>query len=124
MKKTLKIITVALFGLLISCNSKTRKKTLDNTVPNISPTADCNLKDGKYSATIHCYKTATHYPKTQTLDVDVKDCEIIKIYLPNNKCLEANQLFNASIDENGIAVIDDDDGRTFEVAIYKSSLAP
>ena len=74
---------------MISCNSKTNGKTLHTTT---TLTPDCGLKDEKYSTNIHCYKNISQLSTTHILDVDIKDCEVIRIYSPNNRHLEGNQI--------------------------------
>lgn len=117
--RPIKIISITLVGLLISCNSKTDKKSYEH--PSNSSKAEaynCTFENGTYSATVRYYKSESNSSTTHTLDVDVENCMVTEIHLPNNKCLDGDHIFNTTIDANGIAFIDGDNGWTYQVSIH------
>jgi hypothetical protein len=76
---------------------------------------DCNYEDGVYTATVDYYNPETDYSSTYTLDVEVANCEVIQINFPNDGYLDESSISNTTIDENGNAFIDGEDGKTYEV---------
>jgi len=80
-------------------------------------TGDCNLEDGTYSASVEYNNSETGYYANYTLDVEVQDCQVIQINFDNGGHLDSDHITIASIDEDGNAFIEGEDGKTYEVHI-------
>jgi hypothetical protein len=77
--------------------------------------SDCKFEDGSHSATVDYYNPETGHSATYDLTVEVEDCEVTTIYFPKGGWLDDSHISSASIDEDGNASIEDDQGRSFEV---------
>ena len=129
--KSIKIVLIGLFSILISCNSKINNEDTpsvensntnqyesnsENDSPN-TETSSCGLEDGTYSASVDYNNPETGYSATYTLDVDVEDCQVVQINFPNDGYLDGDHITYADIDENGNASVDGEDGKTYEISI-------
>ena len=81
--------------------------------------SECKLKDGTYSATVDYHNPETGYSQSYTLDVDVQDCEVVKINFPKGGWLNKDHISPASIDEDGNANVEGEEGKTYDVHIEK-----
>lgn len=114
---------IFLLVLTTSCSQKSSKKSSDidsseNEEQVFMETDNynsCNYDDGVYSATVDYYNPETEFSSTYTLDVEVANCEVIQINFPNDGYLDEDNITNTTIDENGDAFIDGEDGKTYEV---------
>jgi len=80
---------------------------------------DCQFDDGNYSAEVEYNNAETGYSATYTLNVQVEECQVVKIDFPNGGYLDNDHIEPEPIDEDGDASITDDRGRTFDVHIEK-----
>jgi hypothetical protein len=78
---------------------------------------ECKFEDGTYSATVDYNNPETGYSATYTLDVEVVDCQIVQIYFPNDGYLDEDHISYADIDQDGNAIVDGEDGKTYEIQI-------
>ena len=78
---------------------------------------DCNFKDDTYSATIDYNNSETNYSNTYTLEVEVEDCQIVKIYFPKGGWLDEDHISAAEIDNDGNATVEGEDGKTYDIHI-------
>jgi len=84
---------------------------------------ESKFPDGSYDAIVYYKNPETQYSATYTLEVDVEGGEVIKINFPKGGWLddsvhpEESRLYPEEIDENGDALLQDENGRTFEVHI-------
>lgn len=114
---------IFLLVLTTSCSQKSSKQSSDidsseNEEQVFMETDNynsCNYDDGVYSATVDYYNPETEFSSTYTLDVEVANCEVIQINFPNDGYLDEDNITNTTIDENGDAFIDGEDGKTYEV---------
>lgn len=114
---------IFLLVLTTSCSQKSSKQSSDidsseNEEQVFMETDNynsCNYDDGVYSATVDYYNPETEFSSTYTLDVEVANCEVIQINFPNDGYLDEDNITNTTIDENGEAFIDGEDGKTYEV---------
>ncbi len=142
--KSTKGYLIILLIVIISCNSKNSESNSDeslnnsytieqeNTDDEISyETNDdneriiennysgCKFEDGDYSATVDYNNSETGYSATYTLDVEVSDCQVIRINFPNDGYLDEDHISYADIDEDGKASVDGEDGKTYQIQIDK-----
>jgi hypothetical protein len=127
-------LSLSIIFLLFSCNSKSEKQNQNNssskidyesTSPNYSEeeekseenSLDCKFEDNTYSATVDYNNPNTGYSSTYTLDVEVQDCQVIRINFPNDGYLDEDHISYADIDEDGNASVSGEDGKTYEIHI-------
>lgn len=84
---------------------------------SIDDFAGCKFADGTYSATVDYNNPETGYSATYTLDVNVRDCEIVQINFPNDGYLDDDHISYADIDDDGNANVDGEDGKTYQIQI-------
>lgn len=77
----------------------------------------CQFDDGTYSSTVDYYNPETGYSATYTLDVEVVNCQVIRINFPNDGYLDEDHISYTDIDEDGNASVDGEDGKTYKVHI-------
>lgn len=114
---------ILLIVITTSCSQKSSKQSSDLVSSENEREVDmetynyndCNYEDGVYTATVDYYNPETEYSSTYTLDVEVSNCEVIQINFPNDGYLDEDRISNTTIDENGYAFIDGEDGKTYEV---------
>lgn len=78
---------------------------------------DCNFKDDTYSATVDYNNPETNYSNTYTLEVDVENCQVVKISFPKGGWLDEDHISAADLDDNGNATVEGEDGKTYEIHI-------
>ena len=122
------IIFNLLICLLCSCKhssaendnseeSQENHRSAKSSSDNADTDSKCAIEDGTHSATIDSYNPDTRHSATYTLDVEVKDCQVVQIDFNNGGYLDGDHIDPADIDENGDASVEDDQGRSFEVHI-------
>lgn len=79
--------------------------------------ASCKFDDGTYSATVDYNNPETAYSATYTLDVDVRDCQVVQINFPNDGYLDDDHISYADIDDDGNANVYGEDGKTYQIQI-------
>lgn len=126
-------IVISLTAILTSCSSKSEKQN-DNYSSSIyesnssnysdeeenneySSNSGCKFDDGTYSATVDYYNPETGYSQTYTLDVEVEDCEVVRIDFPNGGWLDSDHITPAELDEDGTCTVYGEDGKTYEIQI-------
>jgi hypothetical protein len=77
----------------------------------------CKFENGTYSATVDYFNPETGYSATYTLDVEVQDCQIVQINFPNDGYLDEDHISYADIDEDGNAIVEGEDGKSYEIQI-------
>lgn len=95
----------------------TYEKDVDDEETNQIEESGCKFKDDTYSATVEYHNSETGYSATYTLDVVVEDCQIIEIDFPNDGYLDSDHISFADIDEDGNAIVEGEDGKTYEITI-------
>jgi hypothetical protein len=79
--------------------------------------AGCKFKDGIYSSIVDYNNPETGYSATYTLDVDVRDCQVVQINFPNDGYLDDDHISYADIDDDGNASVNGEDGKTYQIQI-------
>lgn len=104
-------------------NSSTSQSTNDTSTGDNDEDSKSNasnkVDDGTYSATVDYNNPSTGYSATYTLDVEVSDGQVVQINFPNDGYLDEDHITAADIDEDGIATVEGEDGKTYEVHIEK-----
>ncbi len=77
----------------------------------------CKFEDDTYSATVDYNNPETGYSATYTLDVEVEDCQVVQINFPNDGYLDEDHISAADLDEDGNAMIDGEEGKTYQIQI-------
>jgi hypothetical protein len=96
---------------LASCNYESADEPQDDIE------SGCEYDNGTHSATVDYYNSETGHSATYDLEVEVPDCEVIRISFPKGGWLDSDQITPTALDENGNATIIDDQDRTWEVHI-------
>jgi hypothetical protein len=107
----MKIVTLFLFIniLFAGCGYESVGEPEDETG------SDGAYDDGTHSATVDYYNPETGHSATYDLEVEVQDCEVIRIEFPRGGWLDSDHISPTALDDNGEATIEDDRGRTWEV---------
>lgn len=100
-----------------SSNSNLSSEDNEENTKVTSVNNDCNFKDDTYSATVDYNNSETNYSNTYTLEVEVKDCQVVKIYFPKGGWLDEDHISAADINEDGNARVEGEDGKTYEIHI-------
>lgn len=108
---TLKIGTCILFLALSSCT------TLDSDRDNEEVLTVCDFEDGIHRATVDYYNPDTDFSNTYMLDVEVEDCQVVKIEFPKGGWLDSDHIEPTEIENDGSCSIEDDEGRTYSIQI-------
>lgn len=95
-----------------STNDDNEESNNDN-----SNKSNCDFENNTYSATVEYYNPETNFSNTYTLEVDVEDCQVVKIYFPKGGWLDEDHISAADIDEDGNATVEGEDGKTYEIQI-------
>ena len=100
-------------------SSSSNSSSVDNEKNNgkVSNNGDCNFRNDTYSATVDYYNSETNYSNNYTLDVDIEDCQVVKIYFSNGGWLDEDHISPAGIDEDGNATVNGEEGKTYEIHI-------
>jgi len=116
---------VQLFGFFlcisfgIACSSKVEND--DNNNGNFEEdketSSDCKFKDGTYSATVDYNNSETGHSATYTLDVDVENCQVVKIDFPNGGYLDDDHITYGDLDETGSASVEGEDGKSYQIQV-------
>ncbi len=140
--KDTKAFFILLLLVILSCNSKNSESNSDESLNNSytieqentddeiryetndeservieNAYSGCKFEDGDYSATVDYNNSETGYSATYTLDVEVSDCQVIRINFPNDGYLDEDHISYADIDEDGTASVDGEDGKTYQIQI-------
>lgn len=110
----MKLLSLLLAVTLCSCG---RTDSSPLIVPAHEEINDCVFEDGSHSATVRYYNPNTGFKNTYELEVDVSDCEIIRINFPKGGWLDEDHIQPTEIDEDGEATIEDDQGRIWEIQL-------
>lgn len=78
----------------------------------------CKFEDDTYSAIVNYHNSETGYSTTYTLNVVVRDCQIVQINFPNDGYLDEDHITYADIDEDGNASVFGENGKSYEIQIY------
>ena len=120
MKKISLLIT--LFLTLVACEQKRSHYDYDNdTTDSYEESASYEedeeeYPDGTYEAEVEVYNPETGYETTYTLDVEVEDGELTKIYWNNGGWLDDSHFSPVDISD-GSASFEDDRGRRYKVEL-------
>ncbi len=115
----LKITAIILFPVFIavSCSHEAKDDSEEQENEETETTDDCKFKNDTYSATVKYHNPATNYSATYNLDVEVKDCEVVQINFPNDGYLDDDHISSAPLDENGLANVYGEEGKTYDIEI-------
>jgi hypothetical protein len=112
------ILVLIALSTLISCrNAGKQNNAPEARESHASQDEDCGVADGTQPATIDYYNPSTGYSASYTLDVEIEDCQVVRIDFNNGGYLDQEHIDPADIDENGDATVEDDRGRSFQVHI-------
>jgi len=100
-----------------SSNSNSSSEINEEKSKSTSNNNNCNFKNDRYAATVDYNNSETNYSNTYTLEVDVEDCQIVKIYFPKGGWLDEDHISAADIDQDGNATVAGEDGKTYEIHI-------
>jgi hypothetical protein len=115
-KKAFKILTLLFSSLaIISCSNNS--KTGNEKDYESSNSSNCNFKDNRYSATVDYNNPETNFSNTYSLDVEVEDCQVVKIYFPKGGWLDEDHISPADIDDDGNATVEGEDGKAYKIHI-------
>ncbi|MDH7514673.1 MAG: hypothetical protein QHI48_02190 [Bacteroidota bacterium] len=78
-----------------------------------------NFPDGIYEAEVQYNNPKTRYSATYTLDVEVADNVVVKIYFPNGGWLDEDHIIPNDLDEEGWTEIEGEEGKTYQVRISR-----
>lgn len=78
---------------------------------------DYGYQDGTYCAEIEYYYSKTGTRSTYTLEVEIEDNELTKIYWPNGGWLDEDHFYPESLDESGFCSFTSDKGYEYEIQI-------
>lgn len=139
MRRTiLLLVHLTLTTIIFSCSSKSENVRENNSshisFANMSDEKDdeglesvdsesignydrCKFEDGTYSSTVDYYNPETGYSSTYTLDVDIRDCQVVQINFPNDGYLDDDHISYADIDDDGNASVNGEDGKTYQIQI-------
>ena len=143
MKIKITLSFLSLIFLLNSCNSKSSGNNSDESSINSYSTeqenseeetnfssseiqngeeiednsSGCKFEDGNYIATVDYNNSETGYSATYSLDVKVRDCQVVQINFPNDGYLDEDHISYTDIDEDGRASVDGEDGKSYEIQI-------
>jgi len=101
MKVIITTIILVIFSLLFSCQN--------------------NKDNGKYCADVEYYNPNTKTKSTYTLNVEVKNNKLTKIYWANGGWLDTDHFNSEELDENGWCSFTNDTGNQYEVQINDGS---
>jgi hypothetical protein len=79
--------------------------------------SSCDFDDGVHAATVNYSNSNTGYSNTYSLDVEVENCEVVRINFPNGGWLDSDHITPAELDGNGQCTIEGEGGKTYEVEI-------
>ncbi|MCQ4139281.1 hypothetical protein [Chryseobacterium sp. EO14] len=139
MKRTILLAFLLTLATIISSCSSKAENIQENNNSNISFTSvsdeendedlesidsegidnfsSCKFEDGIYSATVDYNNPETGYSATYTLDVDVRDCQVVQINFPNDGYLDDDHISYADIDDDGNASVVGEEGKTYQIQI-------
>lgn len=113
------ILLLTLFLTLVGCNQ--RKSYYDNNNTDSSAGNSTyeeveEYPNDSYEAKVKVYNPNTGHEATYTLDVEVEDGELTKIYWNNGGWLDDSHFSPIDI-SNGLASFEDDRGREYKVEL-------
>ena len=129
MRVSKNIITITIFGLLISCTDSKSKnydtqpvrdnstEEQSNNENNFEEADGCKFTDGSHTATVEYTNSETGYSQTYTLDVEVEGCEVVQINFPKGGWLDSDHITPAELEKDGSCTIEGENGKTYEIQI-------
>lgn len=120
MKKVLPIFCLL---FVLSCSDKSDSENSNSSNPVVQE--DVNKVKEDYSDGIYCAEISYFNPETgtssnYTLNVEVENNEITKIYWPNGGQLDESHFIPEELDENGFCEFTSDKGYKYEIKIKGS----
>jgi hypothetical protein len=106
-------IIFLLFLLIASCEGSNDS----NYSNNKSTTNDNSYHDGTYCADVTYYNSNTGTSRTYTLNVEVKDNQLILIHWPNGGWLDGSHFSPKELDSDGFCSFTSDRGYQYRVQI-------
>lgn len=118
----LSLIFLIFLVVLSSCRNSTEKRSSTNSYEEESSfgTVDYGYEDGTYCAEIEYYNPRTGTRSTYTLEVEIEDNELTKIYWPNGGWLDDSHFYPPHI-EDGHAEFTSDRGVEYSVEITEEN---
>ncbi len=115
--------------LVLACKSKTVNESAmqdsirypDRQQISINE-ATCKYKDSTYTATVNYHNSRTGHSSTYTLDVVVKNCKVVRINFPNGGWLDEDHMNPAIIEDNEIARVACEGGKTYVIDLSEQNL--
>lgn len=113
------ILLLAIFLTLVACNQRKSYYNDDSSESYEESTfykEEEEYPDGTYEAEVKVYNPDTGHEATYTLDVEVEDGELTKIYWNNGGWLDDSHFSPVDISD-GSASFEDDRGREYKVKL-------
>ncbi len=113
------ILLLSLFLTLVGCNQRKSYYNDDSSESYEESTSykeEEEYPDGTYEAEVKGYNPDTGHEATYTLDVEVEDGELTKIYWNNGGWLDDSHFSPVDISD-GSASFEDDRGREYKVEL-------
>lgn len=104
----MKNVLLLLCAAILSCNSTPTIK-----INNV----ECGFSNGTHHADVHYTNPDTGTKKYYDLDIEVKECYVIKIIFPKGGWLDESHIHKGKLDERGHTSITDDKGRVWVIDI-------
>lgn len=105
------ILAFCLF-IIAGCSSGSNDSSSEKTSEG-----DYQYENGKYCAEVTYYNPNTGTRRTYTLNVEVEDRELTKIYWPNGGWLDDSHFNPPNIDNNGTCSFSSDKGYDYQISI-------
>jgi hypothetical protein len=118
-----KLLSIFCLLYILSCGEKSESENSDSS--NQIDQEDVNKVKDDYSDGIYCAEISYFNPETgtssnYTLNVEVENNEITKIYWPNGGQLDESHFIPEELDENGFCEFTSDKGYKYEIHIKGS----
>lgn len=78
---------------------------------------ECKFKDGIHSAIVEYHNFKTGYSKEYKLEVEVENCEVVKINFPNGGWLDSDHITPEELDGNGSCTVEGEGGKNYKIQI-------
>lgn len=119
MKQQLLFFYVLVLLSLVSCRSDHSSYSSNNAQQRSYHSSETEeaFPDGDYCADVEYYNPNTGTQSSYTLNVEVEDNELIKIYWPNGGWLDDDHFYPEELDEDGYCEFTSDEGYEYTVQI-------
>lgn len=109
---SLSLILASLCFTILGCSNSTHEPSSSKTVDD-----DLQYENGKYCAEVTYYNSNSGTRKTYTLNIEVEEKELTKIYWPNGGWLDDSHFNPPGIANDGTCSFSTDKGYDYQVSI-------